>query len=151
MANNPIQVSGYFVSSRGDAADVQHQYQIYTPYFRRVISSIDPIVESIVQHELINVSSSGSTLLVPAQGTNIEIAVLSGLIIALDTVNCSFESQGAGATAITGPLPLTPGGSGFQIPYCPHANFRTLKNEGLNINLTAAITVGGWLVWAPVQ
>lgn len=77
-----------------------------------------------------------------------KIRVLSGLLVASGSVNMRFES-GAGGTALTGQLQMA-ANSGFQIPFSPMGNFETATGESLNLELSGAVSVDGWLVYTYV-
>ena len=77
-----------------------------------------------------------------------KIRVLSGLLISAGTVTARFES-GAGGTALTGQMSLV-ANVGFQIPYSPVGNFETAAGSLLNLELSAAVSVDGWLVYLEV-
>lgn len=96
---------------------------------------------------VISAASSGDNTLIAAVASN-KIRVLGGLLMTGGTVTIRFES-GASGTALTGQIPLT-AQTGFAIPFCPVGNFETAVNTLLNLELSAAVGVYGWLVYVEV-
>jgi len=92
-------------------------------------------------------STSGNNTLVAAVASN-KIRVISGLFMAAGTVNVTFQS-GAGGTPITGALPLV-ANVGFTLPYDPTGHFETGVNTLLNMSLSAAVAVTGWIKYVEV-
>lgn len=95
------------------------------------------------QYALISAALSGDNTLVAA-GTN-KIRVLQACLISSGTVSVRFES-GAGGTALTGVMPLT-AQVGFNTGYCPVGHFQTGSATLLNLELSGAVGVFGWLVY----
>lgn len=96
---------------------------------------------------VINVAGSGDNTLIAAV-VGKKIRVIGGLLIAAGAVSVRFESAAAG-TALTGIMPLI-ANVGFQIPHIPVGNFETAVNTLLNLELSAAESVDGWLVYVEV-
>ena len=92
-------------------------------------------------------SSSGNNTLVAAVGGK-KIRVLSGLLISAGTVNVRFESDADG-TALTGAMNLI-ANVGFLIPPCVWGNFETASNTLLNLELSAAVSVDGWIIYIEI-
>lgn len=92
-------------------------------------------------------NTSGNNTLVAAVADK-KIRVLAGLLVAAGTATVRFES-GANGTALTGQMALV-ANTGFQIPYCPVGNFETGVNTLLNLELSAAVYLDGWLVYVEV-
>lgn len=90
-------------------------------------------------------SASGATQLVAASGTN-KIRVLSYVIVASAAVNAKFQSA---ATDKTGLL-YCAANTGVSAPFSPVGHFETNAGEALNVNLSAAVAVGGHLAYALV-
>ena len=99
------------------------------------------------KYAIIDAASSGDNTLVAAVASK-KIRVLAGLLVASGTVTVRFES-GASGTALTGQMTLV-ANMGFQIPYCPAGNFESTSGVLLNLELSAAISVDGWLVYIEV-
>jgi hypothetical protein len=96
---------------------------------------------------VIAASSSGNNTLVAAVG-GAKIRVLAYNFIANGTVNAKFQS-GAGGTDLTG-LKYCVANMGLCAPFNPVGWFETASNTLLNLNLSAAIAVGGELVYVEV-
>ncbi len=96
---------------------------------------------------VISASTSGNNTLVAAV-TSKKIRVLAYNFIANGTVNAKFQS-GAGGTDLTG-LKYCVANSGICAPFNPVGWFETAANTLLNLNLSAAIAVGGELVYVEV-
>jgi hypothetical protein len=96
---------------------------------------------------VIDNASSGDNTIVAAVADK-KIRVLCGLLMAAGTVTVRFES-GAAGTALTGQLQLI-AQVGFQIPFCPLGNFESASGVLLNLELSDAISVDGWLVYLEV-
>lgn len=92
------------------------------------------------------VSASGSSQLVAAVAGK-RILVLGGLLVADAAVTIKFVS---GATDITGTMALSANG-GLGLSPSPLGHLRGVNvNEALNINLSSAVNVGGWLTYVTV-
>ena len=96
---------------------------------------------------VIDAATSGDNTLIAAVAGK-KIRVLAGLLVAAGTVTVRFES-GAAGTALTGQMSLV-ANTGFQIPFVPVGNFETAVTTLLNLELSAAISVDGWLVYVEV-
>ena len=91
-----------------------------------------------------------------ANGNNTAVAAVSGkrirvygvLVISAGTVTAKFQ-DGAGGTDLTGPLTLA-ANVGFASGWCPVGHFETTASTLLNINLSAPIAVGGWLIYGEI-
>lgn len=95
----------------------------------------------------ISASSSGNNTILAAV-TSKKIRVLGMYITSNGTVNAKFQS-GAGGTDLTG-LGYLIANAGWVLPYSPIGWFETASNTLLNLNLSAAIAVGGVLVYVEV-
>ena len=95
----------------------------------------------------IDAAASGDNTIV-ALVSGKKIRVLGGLLVAAGDVNVRFES-GAAGTALTGQMNLTTN-SGFAIPFNPLGNFESASGVLLNLELSAAISVDGWLTYVEV-
>jgi hypothetical protein len=92
---------------------------------------------------VVSESSIGANELVAADAAGRRIRVVAGLLSASGGANdVKFQSA---ATDITGVIGLPADG---QLPIDPflHGHFETAAGEALNLNLSAATAVGGWLV-----
>lgn len=95
----------------------------------------------------ITASTSGNNTLLAAV-TAKKIRVLALWLTSNGTVNAKFQS-GAGGTDITG-LAYLVVNTGMVLPFNPVGWFETGSNTLLNLNLSAAIAVGGSLVYVEI-
>lgn len=93
-----------------------------------------------VKHGVIDAASSGDNTLKAAVSGK-RILVTSLFLLAAGTVNVRFES-GASGTALTGQMNLI-ANTGFALSYNEYGWFVTAKDELLNLELSAAISVDG--------
>lgn len=91
----------------------------------------------------INASSSGNNTIVAAV-TGKTIVVLKYKYIASGAVIATWESSGG--TILDGPCSLAANG-GAQEPHNDHGHFAAVYGEALVLNLSAAVQVGGSLVY----
>ena len=99
-----------------------------------------------VSYAAVAFTASGDNTVV-AGVTSKNIYVLAGLVVASAVTNVKWWSTSTAGTALTGLLTLAPN-VGFQIPYCPFANFATPSTgQALVLNTSANGTVGGWIVY----
>ena len=96
---------------------------------------------------VIDHAGNGDNTLVAAV-TSKKIRVLAVMMIAGGSVNARFES-GAGGTALSGQMQLT-AQSGFTLPFNPVGWFETAAGSLLNLELSAAVSVDGMLVYVEV-
>ncbi len=94
----------------------------------------------LVQTAVIATSSSGSTLIVAAVAGRV-IRALSDRVMANGTVNVKWKSN---TTDICG-LAYLVANTGYVDPFNPVGWFETAAGEALNIDLSAAVAVGGVL------
>jgi len=92
-------------------------------------------------------SSSGNNTLVAAV-TSKKVRVLAAWLTANGTVNVKFQ-DGAGGTDKSG-LAYLVVNTGLVLPYNPAGWLETTANTLLNLNLSAAVAVGGGLVYIEV-
>lgn len=92
-------------------------------------------------------STSGNNTLV-ASVSGKKIRVIAVWLTANGAVNAKFQS-GAGGTDLTGLAYMT-SNTGFVLPFNPAGWFETAATTLLNLNLSAAIAVGGSLVYIEV-
>lgn len=102
---------------------------------------------SVMQHAVINVASSGDNTIVAAV-TGKKIRVHNVVVMAAGAVNVRFES-GAGGTALTGIIPLV-ANVGFAPGFDPTGHFETAEGALLNLELSAAESVDGWITYQVV-
>lgn len=92
-------------------------------------------------------SSSGNNTLIAAV-TSKKIRVLAVAFMSNGTVNAKFQS-GASGTDLTGLFYMV-ANTGAALPYNPAGWFETGSNTLLNLNLSAAIAVGGCITYIEV-
>lgn len=93
-----------------------------------------------------NASSGDQTIVAAVPGK--KIRVIGGLLVSAGTVNVRFEST-AGGTALTGQMNLV-ANTGFIIPTCEWGNFETRVGELLNLELSASVSVDGYIQYQEV-
>lgn len=96
---------------------------------------------------IIDAAGSGDNTILAAVASK-KIRVLAAFLVSAGTVNVRFES-GAGGTALSGQMNLV-ANTGFVLPYNPVGWFETGSNTLLNLELSAAISVDGSLVYIEV-
>lgn len=92
-------------------------------------------------------STSGNNTLIAAV-TSKKIRVLAVAFMADGAVNAKFQS-GAGGTDLSGLFYMV-ANTGAALPYNPAGWFETASNTLLNLNLSAAIAVGGCITYIEV-
>ena len=92
-------------------------------------------------------SASGATTIIAAV-TSKKIRVLAIELMANGTVNAKWQSHTT-PTDLTG-LAYLVANSGYVLPFSPTGWFETVSGEALDINLSAAIAVGGSIVYVEV-
>jgi hypothetical protein len=105
-------------------------------------------VSSDVKYAAIDASSSGDNEIVAAV-TGVKIRVVSMLIMSGGDVNATFQS-GAGGSGLSGALPLTTN-SGASCNHNPVGWFETNESESLNLSLSGAIQVSGFLAYREIN
>jgi hypothetical protein len=93
-------------------------------------------------------SASGNNTIVAA-GTG-KIRVLAYNFMGAGAVNAKFQS-GAGGTDLTGLKYIAAAGGGICAPFNPAGWFETASATLLNLNLSAAVAVGGEIVFVDVS
>jgi DNA polymerase/3'-5' exonuclease PolX len=100
-----------------------------------------------VKYAIIDHAGSGDNTIVSAVA-NKKIRVLNVMLVASAALTARFES-GAGGTALTGQMSLA-ANSGFSSGYSPVGHFQTASGALLNLELSAASSVDGWIVYVEV-
>lgn len=98
-----------------------------------------------VKRAIIDGATSGNNTLVAAV-TGYKIRVYNVVLISGGDMTVRFESAADG-TALSGQMTVT-SASGFAPGFDPYGHFETLSGELLNLELSAATTADGWLVYA---
>ena len=101
-----------------------------------------------MKYAIVNASSSGSNTIVAAVA-NKRIRVLSYVIVAAGDVTVTWQSA---SNAISGGMPLAANGgaapaAGQATPGGLIGQFETNQGEALNLNLSAAVAVGGHITY----
>jgi hypothetical protein len=100
-----------------------------------------------IEYAAVAASSSGNnTLVLGVSGKNIRI--LSCMVIVAAAVTIRFES-GPDGTAISGQIQL-PANGGFTLPFSQAGWGESLNGALLNLELSSAVAVAGFLVYAEV-
>lgn len=97
---------------------------------------------------VIAASASGNNTIVAAV-TSKKIRVLAYNFIGNGAVNAKFKTAAAGAD-LTGLKYIAAAGGGICAPFNPLGWFETVAGDLLNLNLSAAVAVGGELVYVEV-
>jgi hypothetical protein len=109
----------------------------------------DGIASAAVKYAKVAAASSGNNTLVGAV-VGKKIRVLAYNLSAAGAVNAKFQTA-AGGTDLTGLKYLAAAGGMASAPYNEKGWFETAAGELLNLNLSAAVAVGGELVYAEVN
>lgn len=99
------------------------------------------------KYAAISASSSGNNTLISSVSGK-KIRVLAVWLVSNGTVNAKFQS-GAGGTDLTG-LAYLIANTGFALSFNPAGWFETASTTLLNLNLSAAIAVGGSITYIEV-
>lgn len=106
-----------------------------------------------IQFAAVSVAGSGDNTLVAAV-TARKIRVLSGMFYPAAAVNIRFES-GAGTSQLSGLIILDPAGvtgpRKLELPWNPGGHFETVAAQLLNLELSGAIQVSGWISYQEVR
>jgi len=101
----------------------------------------------LVKRAAISAASSGNNTLVTAVTGN-KIRVRSMVLVSAGSVNATIQS-GAGGTGLTGAIPLA-ANTGFSSGIDEEGHFETASATLLNLNLSGAVQVSGWLTYYEV-
>jgi hypothetical protein len=113
----------------------------------RIDNFADVEVNQRIKRKVIDHATSGDNELVAAVAGK-KIRVYNVVLISAGTVNVRFES-GAGGTALTGQLNLI-ANVGFAPGHDPNGHFETAAGQALNLELSGAVSVDGWMTYAEV-
>lgn len=103
-------------------------------------------VTRIVKHALIDANTSGNNQIVAAV-TGMEILVLAYNYMSNGAVNAHWRSNN---TSISGPAYMDGPSKGKVCGYNPKGWVKTAAGEPLNLNLSAAVAVGGEITYVEV-
>ena len=98
--------------------------------------------------KLIDAASSGDNTIIAAAGTNKKIRVHAWAVTAAGALTVRWES-GASGTALTGQMTLATG-TPFVSGWCEEGWFETAADELLNLELSGATSVDGYLIYSVV-
>lgn len=101
----------------------------------------------VPKYAIIDAAASGDNTLVAAVASK-KIRVLAALLVSTGAVTTRFE-DGPGGTARSGQMSLV-ANSGFTLPFNPAGWLETSVNTLLNLELSAAVSVDGMLVYTEV-
>jgi len=104
-------------------------------------------VSTTVKFAVIDNATAGDNTIVAAVASK-KIRVLNVMLISAGTVAVRFES-GASGTALTGQMQLT-AQIGFAPGFDPTGHFETAVGALLNLELSGAISVDGWIKYVEV-
>ena len=108
---------------------------------------VDRASGAVPAYSLLGFQTSGDhTIITPHYGRRIRVVQCA--LIAHGDVYVYFRS-GAGGDAITGSISMT-NNTGYVMPFSDVGWFQTDEGEALEINLSAAIYVGGVLAYVEV-
>lgn len=105
-------------------------------------------IQSDVQFAAIVAAATDNTLVAAVTGKKIRVLALF-LVASGGANNARFES-GTGGTALTGVMNLAANGQ-LSLPYNAAGHFETAAGALLNLELSAATAVGGYLVYVTVE
>lgn len=105
------------------------------------------VVELTPKFKIIDAASSGDNTIVAAVAGK-KIRVLNFVLVGSAAITTRFESAASG-TALTGQMTMA-AGSVIASGYCKIGHFETLAGELLNLELSGANTVDGYLVYVEV-
>jgi len=108
---------------------------------------IDMYSTQSIQRVAIDHATSGNNTIVAAV-TGYKIRVHNIVLVASGTTTVRFQS-GAGGTALTGDISLV-ANVGFAPGFDPTGHFETAATTLLNLSLSAAVSVDGWLNYSLV-
>ncbi len=109
--------------------------------------STDRTAAQRIKRAVIDCASSGDNTIVAAVTGKI-IRVYQLVVVSAGTVTTRWES-GASGTALTGQMSLV-ANSGYAPPFNPFGHFETAEGALLNLELSAAESVDGWLLYAEI-
>ncbi len=113
------------------------------------VQFVDEQSTQLVNRVAIDVAGSGNNTLVAAPGAGFKLRVHDVVLISAGTVTARFE-DGANGTALTGQMNLAVN-TGFAPGFSPVGHFECSENTLLNLELSGAISVDGWLVYQIVR
>lgn len=118
------------------------------------VSSVDEVtsvaqdtIRIPVKHAVIDVTSSGNNVVVAAVPGK-RILVMAYNYVSNGAVNVHWRSA---STPISGPMYMDAASKGKVCPYNPKGWCRTAVGEALNLNLSAAVAVGGEITYAEIE
>jgi len=114
---------------------------------RDALSYLDTHSASVIKRAVIDAASSGNNEVVAAVASK-KIRVHNVVLLSAGTVTVRFESAADG-TALTGQMQLT-AQTGFAPGFDPTGHFETVAGQALNLELSGAISVDGWITYQEV-
>lgn len=107
---------------------------------------MDGLTARGIGYGVIDHAASGNNTIVAAQGVGLRARVHAVYLVVASAVIVRFQS-GAGGTALSGQIQLT-ANAGFVLPFSPIGWFQTAANTLLNMELSAAVSVDGGIVFS---
>ena len=107
-----------------------------------------PVLEGRPRRGVIDHAASGDNEIVAAIAGR-KIRVMGFVAIGAGAVNVRFES-GASGTALTGQMTIAGAGGQIEAQYNPLGWFETAEGQSLNMELSGAVSVDGFLVYIVV-
>lgn len=101
-----------------------------------------------VKSAVVSAASAGDNTLVAAV-TGKRIRVVSGFLVASGGANTVRFESGASGTALTGQMDIADNGQ-LEISFSPVGHFSTAKSTLLNLELSAATSVAGFINYVEV-
>ncbi len=100
--------------------------------------------QTLLRAVIDNATSGNNTIVAAVTGYKIRVHNL--VLVASGTTTVRFQS-GAGGTSLTGDMALV-ANVGFAPGFDPTGHFETAASALLNISLSAAVSVDGWLTYS---
>jgi len=101
-----------------------------------------------IRYVFLDTVNPGDTIIVPPQGSNVKIRVLSALVVMSGAVGVRFTGTASGN--LSAQFPVLANG-GFVLPLNTYGWLETAPNEGLNVNLSSGTAGGVQVCWYPIK
>jgi len=95
-------------------------------------------------HQPINTSGIFPVATLISGLANRRVKILNGVIMAKSAVTVQLKSNNN--SDLTGPMDLN-AGAGYQIPEAEIGNMKTIVSQGVTVNLSNPVRIGGWLTY----
>lgn len=94
----------------------------------------------------IALSSSGDSVAIIPGIPGRKVVIYQGLVVAGGAVSLTVKSSGG--TALSGAMPIAANGNGLDWRYTGAGYFVSLPGEGIILNLSGSVTLGGFFNYA---